>query len=66
MGDASGHELEDGDALGGPYFPRIFPSRVVDEEQARARGELVPRSPLKVFERKLQAQWQVMTAGMEN
>jgi len=66
MGDASGHELEDGEALGGPYFPRIFPDRVSEEEQVRARGELVPRSPLKVFERKLQAQWQVLTAGAEN
>lgn len=63
MGDAAGHDLSDGDLLTGPYFPRIFPTRVAEEERARRSGELTPRSPLKVFERKLQGQFEAMLAG---
>jgi len=63
MGDASGHDLRDGDPLQGPYFPRIFPQGVEAERLAREREELVARSPLRVFERKLQAQWEALSAG---
>mmetsp|Transcript_5615 Transcript_5615/g.21235 ORF Transcript_5615/g.21235 Transcript_5615/m.21235 type:complete len:327 (-) Transcript_5615:31-1011(-) len=64
MGDAAGHDLRDGEPLGGPYFPRIYPEPLEAEVRARASGELVARSPFKVFERKFQAQLEAWAAQL--
>uniref|UniRef100_A0A7S2B6C9 Phytanoyl-CoA dioxygenase n=1 Tax=Florenciella parvula TaxID=236787 RepID=A0A7S2B6C9_9STRA len=37
--DMSTHELGDGDILSGPQWPRLYPSAVPSEMQARANGE---------------------------
>jgi len=36
--------------LSSAYFPRIYPSRVPEEEAERADGRLVGRSPKKIVD----------------
>lgn len=48
ISDLAGHKLVNGDALGGAYFPRLYPERVPEEEAVRARGGIIGRSPLKI------------------
>jgi len=48
ISDLAGHNQVNGDLLGGPYFPRIYPRRVPEEENARDRGALEGRSPRKI------------------
>lgn len=49
ISDLSGHTQVSGEALCSPYFPRIFPSRVPEEEAARARGDMEGRSVKKIM-----------------
>jgi len=48
ISDLAGHEQVGGEPLGGPYFPRIYPARVEEEEALRASGGVVGRSPRKI------------------
>lgn len=48
ISDLAGHDQQGGELLGGPYFPRIYPSRVEEEEDVRRRAEIVGRSPKKI------------------
>mmetsp|Transcript_12268 Transcript_12268/g.28651 ORF Transcript_12268/g.28651 Transcript_12268/m.28651 type:complete len:676 (-) Transcript_12268:195-2222(-) len=50
ISDLAGHEQENGELLGGAYFPRIWPNRVPEEETFRAEGRIVGRSPQKMVE----------------
>eukprot|EP00931_Biecheleriopsis_adriatica_P115864 TRINITY_DN91616_c0_g1_i1.p1 TRINITY_DN91616_c0_g1~~TRINITY_DN91616_c0_g1_i1.p1 ORF type:complete len:682 (+),score=171.18 TRINITY_DN91616_c0_g1_i1:60-2048(+) len=50
ISDLAGHSQINGEALGGPYFPRIFPSRVEEEEAERAANKIVGRSPKKIVD----------------
>merc|ERR1712137_1003550 len=47
ISDLAGHTQENGQLLGGPYFPRIYPTRVQEEEELRAQGGIVGRDPKK-------------------
>lgn len=49
ISDLAGHEQQNGELLGGPYFPKIYPNRIPEEEEARAKGKLVGRSPKKIL-----------------
>nr|WQE97514.1 chlorophyll c synthase [Breviolum minutum] len=48
ISDLAGHNQQNGELLGGPYFPRIYPSRVKEEEECRANNGIVGRSPQKI------------------
>jgi len=48
ISDLAGHDQESGELLGGPYFPRIYPSRLQAEEDLRQRGGVVGRDPQKI------------------
>jgi len=48
ISDLAGHSQQGGELLGGPYFPRIYPSRIEEEEAVRRQGEIVGRSPKKI------------------
>eukprot|EP00437_Effrenium_voratum_P004123 CAMPEP_0181423024 /NCGR_PEP_ID=MMETSP1110-20121109/13916_1 /TAXON_ID=174948 /ORGANISM="Symbiodinium sp., Strain CCMP421" /LENGTH=648 /DNA_ID=CAMNT_0023546139 /DNA_START=71 /DNA_END=2017 /DNA_ORIENTATION=+ len=48
ISDLAGHEQKNGEPLGGPYFPRIYPNRVPEEEEYRAQNRIVGRSPQKI------------------
>jgi len=50
ISDLAGHKQKNGEMLGSPYFPRIYPERVPEEEDLRARGGLVGRSPKKIVD----------------
>uniref|UniRef100_A0A7S2GGH9 Uncharacterized protein n=1 Tax=Alexandrium andersonii TaxID=327968 RepID=A0A7S2GGH9_9DINO len=50
ISDLSGHDQKGGEPLGGPYFPRIYPSTVEDERNLRAEGGIVGRSPKKIVD----------------
>jgi len=49
ISDLSGHALQGGKPLGGPYFPRIYPSRVEAEEDIRTNRAVVDRDPGKML-----------------
>lgn len=48
ISDLAGHNQQNGELLGGPYFPRIYPNRVKEEEECRANNGIVGRSPQKI------------------
>lgn len=48
ISDLAGHTQQNGELLGGPYFPRIYPNRVKEEEDYRAQNRIVGRSPQKI------------------
>jgi len=48
ISDLAGHTQQNGELLSGPYFPRIWPNRVPEEEEYRAQGKIVGRSPKKM------------------
>ncbi|CAK9001653.1 unnamed protein product [Durusdinium trenchii] len=48
ISDLAGHNQLNGEPLGGPYFPRIYPTRVKEEEDYRAENRIVGRSPQKI------------------
>jgi ectoine hydroxylase-related dioxygenase (phytanoyl-CoA dioxygenase family) len=48
ISDLAGHTQEHGQPLGGPYFPRIYPNRVPEEEAVRKAGQLEDRSIKKM------------------
>eukprot|EP00442_Polarella_glacialis_P046322 CAMPEP_0115068608 /NCGR_PEP_ID=MMETSP0227-20121206/12072_1 /TAXON_ID=89957 /ORGANISM="Polarella glacialis, Strain CCMP 1383" /LENGTH=676 /DNA_ID=CAMNT_0002454869 /DNA_START=99 /DNA_END=2129 /DNA_ORIENTATION=- len=48
ISDLAGHEQVNGELLGGPYFPRIFPNRIPEEEAARTANQIIGRSPKKI------------------
>jgi hypothetical protein len=48
ISDLAGHNQENGELLNGPYFPRIYPTRVPEEEELRAKGGIVGRDPKKI------------------
>eukprot|EP00930_Biecheleria_cincta_P003288 TRINITY_DN104212_c0_g1_i1.p1 TRINITY_DN104212_c0_g1~~TRINITY_DN104212_c0_g1_i1.p1 ORF type:complete len:684 (+),score=104.90 TRINITY_DN104212_c0_g1_i1:217-2052(+) len=48
ISDLAGHDLQGGQPLGGPYFPRIYPSRVESEENIRVKRAIVDRDPGKM------------------
>lgn len=64
LGDASGHDLCDGEVLQGPYFPQIFPDSIEAERQERVGGRLVPRSRWKILERKMEAQFEALSSAL--
>eukprot|EP00929_Paragymnodinium_shiwhaense_P082996 TRINITY_DN44029_c0_g1_i2.p1 TRINITY_DN44029_c0_g1~~TRINITY_DN44029_c0_g1_i2.p1 ORF type:complete len:445 (-),score=68.68 TRINITY_DN44029_c0_g1_i2:270-1604(-) len=48
ISDLGGHDLEAGMPLSGPYFPRIFPQRLQEETEPRARQQLERMSPKRI------------------
>jgi len=50
ISDLAGHKQQTGEKLGGPYFPRIYPTRDEEEETYRADCKIVGRSPKKIVE----------------
>lgn len=48
ISDLAGHSQVSGELLGGPYFPRIYPTRVPEEEALRNRGGIEGRSFTKM------------------
>lgn len=48
ISDLAGHSLKSNEPLGGPYFPRIYPSTDEEERRARANGEILGRSPKRI------------------
>eukprot|EP00930_Biecheleria_cincta_P035540 TRINITY_DN24440_c0_g3_i1.p1 TRINITY_DN24440_c0_g3~~TRINITY_DN24440_c0_g3_i1.p1 ORF type:complete len:675 (+),score=154.92 TRINITY_DN24440_c0_g3_i1:101-2125(+) len=50
ISDLAGHTQKNGEALGGPYFPRIFPDRLPEEQAVRDQKEIVGRSPRKMLD----------------
>lgn len=50
ISDLAGHVQKDGELLGGPYFPRIYPTRVPEEEAIRSAGQIIGRSPKKMID----------------
>lgn len=44
ISDLTGHDLQDGDKLAGPYFPQVYPDRMQEETLARQSGALVARA----------------------
>jgi len=48
ISDLAGHTQKNGELLNSPYFPRIYPTRVPEEEEARANGSLIGRDPKKI------------------
>mmetsp|Transcript_40508 Transcript_40508/g.73235 ORF Transcript_40508/g.73235 Transcript_40508/m.73235 type:complete len:669 (-) Transcript_40508:96-2102(-) len=50
ISDLAGHDQVNGELLGGPYFPRIWPNRIPEEEKVRADGKIVGRSPAKMVD----------------
>jgi len=50
ISDLAGHSQKGGELLGGPYFPRIYPTRLEDEEALRRSAGIVGRSPLKILD----------------
>lgn len=47
ISDLAGHSLQGGEELGGAYFPRLYPTRVAEEEETRNAG-LDSRSVTKI------------------
>jgi len=50
ISDLAGHEQQNGQPLSSPYFPRIYPERVLEEVELREQGTLVGRSPKKILD----------------
>jgi len=50
ISDLAGHEQQNGQPLSSPYFPRIYPERVLEEVELREHGSLVGRSPKKILD----------------
>jgi len=50
ISDLAGHTQVNGETLGGPYFPRIFPNRVPEEEALRSTGGIEGRSTKKIVD----------------
>lgn len=48
ISDLAGHSQQNGELLGGPYFPRIFPNRVPEEEAVRGQHKIIGRDPRKM------------------
>jgi len=58
ISDLAGHNQKNGDKLGEPaggpaggaYFPRIYPTRVPEEEAYRREGKIIGRDPKKIVD----------------
>jgi hypothetical protein len=50
ISDLAGHTQVNGEKLGSPYFPRIYPSRVPEEEAMRNEGKINGRDPQKIID----------------
>lgn len=50
ISDLAGHSQKNGEPLGGPYFPRIFPDRLPEEQAVRDRKEIEGRSSRKMVD----------------
>jgi len=50
ISDLAGHTQVNGETLDGPYFPRIFPDRVPEEEALRSTGSIESRSTKKIID----------------
>jgi hypothetical protein len=50
ISDLAGHDQKNGEKLGSPYFPRIYPTRDPEEEEIRSKREIIGRSPKKIGE----------------
>ena len=50
ISDLAGHTQVNGEKLDSPYFPRIYPSRVPEEEAMRNEGNINGRDPQKIVD----------------